>query len=291
MRFCPRSWIILGLQASGFGCADLAPLRQALTFYSSFDHGVDADYAAGDPRLHTAPSLNRIAEGRPGLGRDDVKVENGAGRFGAALRFERNSAPILFYRAEKNIAYDAGDWSGTVSLWLSLDPDADLLPDHYSDPFQMTDKAWDNAAIFVDFSKDERPRHFRLGVFADTAVWNPQKRKWDEIPEADRPMVTVKTPPFGRGRWTHVAFTFKGFNRAGGAASAAMYLDGKKVGDLAGRPQAFTWDPAKATMMIGITYLGLFDELAVFDRALSDDEVERLYGLRRGVRDLIDADS
>ena len=44
-----------------------ASLREALTFHASFDHGPDADFAQGDHRLFTAPSMKQPRTGRPVL--------------------------------------------------------------------------------------------------------------------------------------------------------------------------------------------------------------------------------
>ena len=59
--------------------------------------------------------------------------------------------------------YAKSNWSGAVSFWLRLDPDTDLEAG-YCDPLQNTPREWNDAAFWVDFSKDERPRHFRLGA-------------------------------------------------------------------------------------------------------------------------------
>ena len=39
-------------------------------------------------------------------------------------------------------------------------------------------------------------------------------------------------------------------------------------------------------VVIGLGYVGLFDELAIFNRALSADEVRELYELPAGLRGL-----
>ncbi len=170
-----------------------------------------------------------------------------------------------------------------MALWNP--PDKDLKPG-YSDPIQVTDKTWNKAALWVDFSKDEVPRHFRYGVFADFEVWNPDGRKYDDIPASERPWVVVANPPFARGKWTHVVMTFSGFNRPGTGGVAWLYLDGKLQGEVKNRRQVFTWQPAKTAIYLGISYIGLMDDLAVFDRALSPREVERLYRLPGGVAGL-----
>jgi hypothetical protein len=37
---------------------------------------------------------------------------------------------------------------------------------------------------------------------------------------------------------------------------------------------------------LGLSYIGLWDELSVFNRALTADEIRHLHGLKNGVRDL-----
>ena len=44
-----------------------------------------------------------------------------------------------------------------------------------------------------------------------------------------------------------------------------------------------TWTPEKAAIMLGIAYIGDFDELAIFNRALSDAELRQLYQLPEGL--------
>ncbi len=258
-------------------------LRQALTFHASFDHGADADFGAGDRRIFTAPSLKHPRIGTPGLPTNGVvSLAKGEGKVGDALRFHGQAPDVVFYQVARNLAYAKSNWSGTVSFWLRLDPDTDLEPG-YCDPLQITSREWNDAALWVDFSKDERPRHFRLGAFADRAVWDPKLGDLDKLPEAERPMVTVTRPPFARQRWTHVAFTFTNFNTGKKDGLASLYLDGQCQGTVSGREQTLTWEPAKTIALLGIAYTGLFDELAFFNRALTAAEVEQLFALPRGL--------
>ena len=256
-------------------------LRESLTFYASFDDSVDADVAKGDARLFTSPNGKR-EDAKPGLQRDDVALVK-TGRHGGGLLFAKKSSAVVYFEAAKNVAYSQGAMRGTVSFWLSLDPAKDLEPG-FCDPIQITDKTWNDAAIWVDFSK-ENPREFRLGAFADKKVWNPTDRKFDDIPENERPMVPVRKPPFAKGRWTHVVFTYDGFNARNGDGTAKLYLDGKLQGELV-RRQVFTWDPSKTRILLGLSYIGLFDELSIFDRALTADEVNSLYRLDGGLQSL-----
>lgn len=258
-------------------------LKKALVFHAPFDESVDATFAAGDKRMFTAENFEQ-KNPQPGNLREDVKIKAGSGKYGGSLLFGTNAPQALLYRGGKNMAYKKEDWSGTVSVWLKLTPESDLKPG-FADPLQITDKKWDDSALFVDFSKDEVPRHFRLGVFPDLKTWNPKATEWDNIPVKDRPMVVVEKPPFKNDRWTHVAFTFSHFNTDKADAEATLYLDGKSQGSRKG-PQKFTWDEEKVGLMLGLLYIGEMDDFSVFDRALSGEEMEGLFKLEKGVSGL-----
>ena len=128
--------------------------------------------------------------------------------------------------------YAASDWSGTVSFWLRVDPRSELEPG-FCDPVQITPRAWNDAAFFVEFEKRPESIPFRLGVYANLDVWNPTKRKFEEIPASERPLVTVTDPPFAGNKWTHVVFTFERFNTGKPDGVARLYLDGEPRGVLA----------------------------------------------------------
>jgi hypothetical protein len=258
-------------------------LRASLAFHASFDHGVDADFARGDPLLYHAPSREQAAERRAGVPAGGaVERVRGAGRHGDALRISLRSRPLLFFRGGDNVPFAREGWSGTLSFWLRLDPDHDLRPG-YSDPVFITDRNWDDRSLFVDFTADDTPRRFRFAAFADRAVWNPQGREWDDVPVAERPMVEVAEPPFRSTRWTHVVLAWEDFNtgRADGAMHA--YLDGAHVGSLTGRTQTLSWNPEEVLLILGLEFNGMIDELAVFDRVLTPAEVLHLHGLDGGV--------
>jgi hypothetical protein len=260
-------------------------LGAALTFHVPFDGTLDAAYAAGDARLYSARDRRSAAAATPGVDPGQVVLARGAGRHGDAVRMTLKSSPLVFYRGQQNIQYAARDWSGTVSVWLSLDPDKELAPG-YSDPLIITPRSWDDASLFVDFTRDDVPRRFRFAAFADKAVWNPGGRGWDDVPVAERPMIEVAKPPFASGKWTHVAWTWSGFNAEGTGGVLRGYLDGTPAGTLAGRHQKYTWNPADVLIALGVEYNGLVDELAIFNRALSDEEIRTLHALPGGVSSL-----
>lgn len=262
-------------------------LRKALTFHASFDGKIDATHADGDPALHWAPSLKERQDAKAGLPPDgEVQHAPGAGRFGDALRFTKRKSPIMFFRGQRNMPYEASDWDGTVSFWLRVDPQADLETG-FCDPVQITPRAWNDAAFFVEFEKRPGSIPFRLGAYADLDVWNRAKRKFEDIPMEERPLVSVANPPFSGSRWTHVVFTFERFNTGRADGVAKLYLNGELRGTLSPREQTFTWDPERAVIALGLGYIGLLDELSIFGRSLDPAEVRTLYGLESGVTALI----
>ena len=255
-------------------------LSAALSFHASFDHGSTADFARGDSQIYTAPKYDQLDQASPGIDAPEVTIEDNAGCIGSALKFSRSYKRALFYRSEKNLDYSTEDWAGTISFWLNLDPDEDLEPG-YCDPIQVTDTAYNDASIWVDFSKDP-PREFRLGVFGDLEVWNPQNISPNDNPDFIDRLVSVTSTPFQRGSWTHIVITWTGLNSPAGG-TARLYLDGEHQGAAEGIREPFIWDLSASTIRLGINYVGLFDELAIFDRALSDEEVQTLHHLEGGV--------
>ena len=262
-------------------------LRKALTFHASFDGKIHATHADGDPALHWAPSLKERQQAKAGLPPGgEVQHAAGAGRFGDALRFTSRKSPSLFFRGQRNMPYKASDWDGTVSFWLRVDPEAELETG-FCDPVQITPRAWNDAAFFVEFEKRAGSIPFRLGSYADLDVWNPAKRKFEDIPMEERPLVSVANPPFSGNRWTHVVFTFERFNTGRADGVAKLYLDGELRGTLSPRQQTFTWDLERTVIALGLGYIGLLDELSIFGRSLDAGEVRTLHGLESGVTALI----
>ena len=93
-------------------------------------------------------------------------------------------------------------------------------------------------------------------------------------------------PPFTHGQWTHVAIVFSSLNTDSGG-TAKLYLNGKLAGTAEGITEPFNWEPAHATIRLGVNYVGLWDELSMYTRALSDAEVDALYRLDGGVGTLL----
>ncbi len=259
-----------------------AAIAEALTFHASFDNGPEADFGSGERRIFTAPSYKDQYQGTPGIGSPDIEIAAGAGRFGDAPRFKKKNTKAQFYKAKDSVAYSDSDWAGTVSFWLSLDPSVDLEPG-FCDPIQVTHAAYNDAALWVDFTKDN-PRQFRLGVCGDLKVWNPDNLAPDDNPNFQKRLVVVNSPPFERGRWTHIVITHSGLNTESGVAK--LYMDGELRGVTQGISEPFTWDLERAAIRLGVNYVGLYDEVSFFSRALTDTEIRTLHELEEGVSSL-----
>ena len=251
-------------------------VRQALTFYASFNNGFNADFAEGDPILYSAPDWSqRASESKAVEEPDNLRLEPGRGVVGDALYINNADQPVYFFKGEKNIEYETGDWNGAVSFWLRISPDEDLA-EGYSDPLLLTDSAWDDGALYVDFTY-EVPRSFRFAFFAEREIWNPGDRDWEEISIDERPMIEIKNHPFNRQEWVHVAFTFRNFNTGEANGEAIGYLNGEYVGKLESIEQTIRWMPVLSAIWLGYNYIGYMDELAIFNRALSADEIRFIY--------------
>jgi len=248
-------------------------LSEGLTFYASFDSSADADVALGDKKVYHSTSLDRKTP-LSGLPSDVVTLDS-SGKWGKSLRFGKRSEIFTFYKGEGNVAVSEANLSGTISLWMKLDPQKDLEPG-YVDPLQITDKAWNDSCLFLDFTKDDVPRKFRLGVFSDYRFWNPKDISWDKIAEKDRPMVVVDKPTFSADRWTHIAITWNRFNTDQTDTTAELFVDGKSMGKLSGK-QKFSWNPEQLAILLGIYYTGNIDEVAVWNRTLGNAEIAAIH--------------
>lgn len=243
-------------------------IAESIVFRATFDDSTTAEIGAGDHRIYTAESLERKTP-TVGLNTDAVRREVSDGKHRGALHFVSKTKELVYFQGGKNLPYRESNFEGTVSLWMKLSPKEDL-PKGYVDPLQITDKKWNDASMFIDFDQtDERP--FRLGFFSDYKFWNPNDTKFESIPAKERPMVSVSDWPFRKDRWTHVAFAWKNVNTEN-AAEVTLYLDGKSQGQLDAK-QRVTWQPENAVIMLGINYVGWIDDLIIFNRALSANEM------------------
>jgi hypothetical protein len=103
--------------------------------------------------------------------------------------------------------------------------------------------------------------------------------------DAERPMVKLDHVPFSRTKWTHVVFTFDHLN-TGKSGIGKLYIDGKLQKTLQGWDLTLGWEADKVQIVLAAAYVGRMDDLAVFNRALSDTEVKQVFALKNGIADL-----
>lgn len=255
-------------------------LKDHVLFYSSFDGKVTSDISVGDAMIYTAENYKKAANAQTGLNDPNIVLAKNKGLVGDALHFTQAKTSAVFYKAYKNVGYSNTSWSGTVSFWLQLDANRDLAPG-YCDPICITDVRYNDAAIWVDFT-DHNPRKFRLGALGDLDVWNPENK--DDTTKWEKRTVTVTKPPFEKGKWTHIVITFSEVNTTKSVFN--LYLNGKHEGVIQDVNDPFTWDAEKGKIMLGLGYIGLMDELAIFDKPLNAKEVQSVFELKNGLKTL-----
>lgn len=272
----PEIWFAPVGEVAGFvrngRSAFFQDLATDLLFYSSFDQGPTADFSVGDAEINTAMSYDQPQTGKPGIHAPEIELSTDGGRFGGALHFRNKTREVLYYHAKNNISYGESGISGTISFWLSLNPEKDLEPG-FCDPIQITDSGYNDGAYWVDFS-DKNPRLFRMGVFGDLNEWNPDNISPDDNPKFTERLVVANDRPFDRGVWTHVAIVFDQINNP--QAKASFYVNGIFQGERA-VSESFTWHVEEARIYLGLNYVGKIDELAIFKKALNPEEIKRIY--------------
>jgi hypothetical protein len=257
-----------------------AALADALTFHASFDHGPEADFARGDKQLY---SVGAEGELTPGLGNPPLAIISGQGRYGGALAFTQENSHVVVYKAAHNVAYAPGAFAGALSFWMNLDPAE--IPGQYCDPVQITDKDYSNACIWVDFTKNDNPSDFRLGVFGNRSEWDV-KNLAGQAQEFFWRLARVVEPPFAKGQWTHVVVSWDGINNTQ-HGRARLYFNSVYQGATGVIRERFDWDVTGTNIRLGTGhYVGLFDDIALFNRPLNAEEVGMVYGLERGVAEL-----
>ncbi|MFK7768086.1 MAG: LamG-like jellyroll fold domain-containing protein [Mariniblastus sp.] len=251
-------------------------IAAALVFQSTMNSVTDCNLFAEDGWHYKAESLKRKKLEQQGALKG-VAIKDSGGVSGDCLQFANKTKEVILYKSKLTADfYPRPNWEGSISFFLKCNPDRDL-GDDYCDPIQIAGRKWNDASIWCDFDKTS-PRTFRMGVFSDFAHWNPTKAKYEEIPKSDLPIITVVAPPFSHTQWTHVLMTFQNINSTDGKkGTAKLYLNGELQGKME-RDFKLTWnedDPMPAIMM-GLNYVGGFDELSIYNRALTDKEAMHL---------------
>jgi len=254
--------------------ADEDALKKAVTLYASFDEAVKADYGGGDLNVYTGvrPEPGK-PKPEPTKGADakvfTVAKKGVAGGCLEALDGLPNNGR-LFFPAKGNIAFKPGGWGGAVSMWINFDPDK-MLKSKFCDPVQITHKGANNGGIWFDFN-DAKPRDMRHGAFP--AIKEGEKAQSEDDPKA--PMVRVPKVGFKSGDWHHIVLSWKNFDTGKPDAVSQFWVDGKLIGEVKDRAIAMDWGIEKAGIFFSINYIGLLDEMAIFNRPLTAEEIALL---------------
>jgi len=269
--------LVVFLGATGRAAeADEKAIAKAVTFYASFDEAVKADKGGGqltpDTRFNHATEKNQYVVEK-GFDEKVFKIARTKGVAGGALEvvdvLPRNGR--IFFPAKGNLAFKNDGWGGSVSVWCKTDPDK-MLKTRFCDPIQITQKGANNGGLWFDFN-DAKPRDLRHGAFP--MIPDGQKGVGEDDPKA--PMVRVPGVGWKADDWHHVVITWKNLDTGKNDAVTALYIDGKLIGEVKDRAIAMGWEIDKAGIYVAINYIGLLDELALFDRALTADEVMALH--------------
>ena len=264
-----------------------SPYKKSLTFYASFDESARADFALGDPNIYTAKGSyvdqKRVLQGiEQGLHYSQYRISQGQGKYGKALDFGGKSDTVVFFKSEKNMAYDAENWSGTISFWLSVDPPNDI--EGYTDPIQITDANFNDASIWVDFTHPA-PNNFRLGVIGDKKAWTQDTLTTPVREVFNKRIANIGPQPFTRNSWTHVLITFKSLGTD--QSESNLYINGEKKGTVSGVNDPFTWELSESNIYLALNYQGLMDELAIFNKPFTEQEVAEFHQLEGSVKSIL----
>ncbi len=253
-----------------------AAVRGAAMFYASFDEALKADVGGGQltPDTRFGPPMEPAKHVfEKGFDEKVFRIAKGRGVSGGALEavdvLPNNGR--IFFPAAGNLAFDPKGWSGALSIWCQTDPNQ-LLKTTFCDPIQITQRGANNGGLWFDFNNNQ-PRDMRHGAFP--AVAEGQKPISEEDPQA--PMVRIPAIDWKADEWHHVVLNWSNLDTGQSNARSQIYVDGKLIGEVRDRPLAMQWDLSKAGIYVAINYIGLLDELAVFRRALTADEVQLLF--------------
>lgn len=279
--------IVLSFWLLGLSCAAAhgkAPPHEDVTLYASFDEEIIADFGGGNGRLQTRMNDSKADGGHTfnaGYPFSAFSVAKEQGVHGGALL----CADVLphrgriFFPAQGNLAFKRGGWGGAASFWLKTDPNVQLQTP-FCDPIQITHKGAHDGGIWIDFP-DTQPRDMRMGVFRGLAA------EEKPLKESDPQAAIVRLPKVGftKDRWHHVVMTWENFDTGEPNARAGLYVDGRLIGEVKDRELAMEWDIEKTGIYIGVNLIGMMDELAVFKRSLTADEVAFLHEHPRYLHD------
>jgi hypothetical protein len=254
---------------------DEASLRKAVTFYASFDDALLPDLGVGtlSTRFTDEKETGKFIFEK-GFDAKVFRIAGGKGVAGGGCLEAIDVLPKngrVFFPMKGNLAFKKGGWGGSLSVWINTDPNT-LFKAKFCDPVQITQKGADNGGIWFDFN-DAKPRDMRMGVFPAVAPGEVGAKEDD----ADAPMVRVPKVGFKVGAWHHVVLAWSNFDTGKKDALAVLYIDGKEIGAVKDRAIAMDWDVGQAGIYTAVNFIGLLDEMALFNRPLAADEVALLH--------------
>ena len=260
---------------SRFAAAD--EMRDVVTFYASFDEKLDGDFGQGDLRLWSYVNDPKT-KGKVGrLGCDTKKVSlSPQGKRGGALETRGGLADggFLYFPVAGKFAMpkQGGGWGGAVSLWVKADL-AKIGDKSMWDPVQITEKNWNDGSLWCDLADGKSPRDLRLGLFPVI----PAGAKAPDLVSGEKVWVRAKASPFRSQTWHHIVLTWNNFDSGKPDAWAECYFDGKLLNRAENRQATMNWNREKARMMLGLGLIGMIDDVAVFNRPLTQEEITRLH--------------
>jgi hypothetical protein len=225
-----------------------------LIFHASFDKGLDADFAKGDGRAGVQSGLECVVPD---------------GIHGSCLRLSENGS-VSYYTGGN---FNAGE--GALSVWINP---------ARSQPLEKIKslKWWAGSYFWTEFNFTDYNR-FSFGMDLpknDSGIFNTffQTENGGVSASGERPAFRHSAVESVAGEWHHVAATWKKGGGEEGKDRRVFYFDGaprNAVSDAALPPVV------RGVMTLGCfdpsrQYYGLLDELRIYNRALTAQEIKKL---------------
>ena len=65
-------------------------------------------------------------------------------------------------------------------------------------------------------------------------------------------------------------------------------MNGEHQGTRTNIDTPFTWEVSQSNIYLGLGYIGLMDDLSIYNRNLTDKEIKALYNLENGVQTILE---
>ncbi len=256
--------------------ADDGPPASAMTLYVSFDEKIEGDFGKGELQLTTRsdhPTKKGEYVFQSGYPKTVFRIAPEKGVSAGAMEcldILPNRGRI-FIPAKGNLAFSNKGWGGAVSFWINTNPDT-VFKSSYCDPVQITHKGAHNGGLWIDFP-NTKPRDMRMGIFPGL------KAEQKPLKESDPKASIVRLPKVGfqTGEWHHLVLSWKNFDTNKPNAHAQLFVDGKLIGEIKNRDLAMNWDMDQTGIYLAVSFIGLMDEFAAFNRPLTPREITHLH--------------